>query len=52
LSICSRLRRSARWRDTPATGGTVQLNSNTLTTGGDDTGTAFAGQITGTGGLI
>ena len=38
--------------DTPATGGTVQLNANTLTTGGDNTDTTFAGQITGTGGLI
>ena len=38
--------------DTPATGGTVQLNVNTITTGGDDSDTTFAGLITGTGGLI
>ena len=38
--------------NTPATGGIVQLNANTLTTGGDNTHTAFAGQITGAGGLV
>ena len=34
-----------------ATGGTVQLNANTLTTGGDNADTSFAGQIIGTGAL-